>query len=84
MVEQCGPAAFSLAEPSVNQAQAFRATSVNQGPYYASSFASVGGIEHKNVSNKMIISFFYYFHIKQRCYGVRPATLLNISFHLDK
>lgn len=44
------PAAFSLDEPSVNQDQAFRATSVSQGPYYASSFASVGGIEHKNVS----------------------------------
>lgn len=72
-VAQWTPAAFSLDEPSVNQDQAFRATSVNQAPYYTSSFASVRGIEHKNVSNKMII--FFYSHIKQRCYGRQASNI---------
>lgn len=55
------------------------ATSVNQGPYYASSFASVGGVEDKDFSNE-IIPIFPSFHIKQRCYGGQARSIPDYTF----
>lgn len=72
---------FSLAEPSANQAQAFRRTTAEWKPHWASDFASGCGMED-NISPKgMAVCLSCK---AENPTGARPAGDLNTPFPSDK